>query len=123
LNCADSYNDIVAARNILRKGLERFSQSGAETGDKPVGLCQPHESLPADEAGGGNPAIVPPKRLQSTSKRTVAGGKDGGKQSSGSEEEKKYPPPKFLTAAVGGRPSARPLRKGRGKRFKREVAA
>jgi len=59
----EEHADIVGARNILRKGLERFSQSGAETGDKPVGLCQPHESLPADEAGGGNPTIVPLREL------------------------------------------------------------
>jgi len=62
-----SHADIVGAMNILKRGLERFSQSGAEMGDKPIGLCQPLKDLPADEAGEWNPIIV--------------GSKDSGEQS------------------------------------------
>ena len=74
-HCGHSeHADIVGARNVLLRGLERFSQSGAEAGDKPAGLCQPLESLPVIKTGGGNPTIVPErvKGLQPTSKTKSA---------------------------------------------------
>jgi len=68
--------DIVGAMNILRQGLQSYSQSGAEAGDKPAGRpFQPLETCPPSEreAGTWNLTIVPQEeRLQSTSKRKRA---------------------------------------------------
>jgi len=49
---------MVRLRDVSLRDFERISQNGAEAGDKPAGLCQPLESLPADEVGGGNPTVV-----------------------------------------------------------------
>jgi transposase len=69
--------DIVGAMNILRKGLEWFSQSGAVLGGEPGGPFQPrHEwTCPASlsEAGNVEPHYSP-QRLQSISKRKQATG-------------------------------------------------
>jgi IS605 OrfB family transposase len=70
--------DIVGAKNILRRGLQSYSQSGAEAGDKPAFRpFQPPKTCPpsAREAGTWNLTIVPPQeRLQSTSKQKRATG-------------------------------------------------
>jgi IS605 OrfB family transposase len=47
--------DIVGAMNVLRKGLERLSQSGAEAGDEPARPFQPRHKLTcpaADKVAG-----------------------------------------------------------------------
>jgi putative transposase len=64
--------DIVGATNVLRRGLEIFSRSGAEAGGKPAGPFQPRHELtcPASDKEAGN--VEPhysPQRLQSTPKR------------------------------------------------------
>jgi putative transposase len=57
--------DIVGAMNILRRGLQSYSQSGAEAGDKPAGEpFQPLKTcLPSErKAGTWNLTRVPRKR-------------------------------------------------------------
>jgi transposase len=72
------HSDIVGAMNILRRGLQSFSQNGAEAGDEPAGKpFQPLETCPPSEreAGMWNLTIIPPQeRLQSISKRKRATG-------------------------------------------------
>ena len=71
------HSDIVGAMNILRRGLQSYSQSGAEAGDKPATEpFQPLETCPPQrEAGTWNLTIVPPQeRLQSASKQKRATG-------------------------------------------------
>jgi IS605 OrfB family transposase len=66
--------DIVGAMNILRRGLERFYDSGAVAGDEPAEPFQPHHELTCpvpDEGTGSVEAHHSPQRerLQSTPKR------------------------------------------------------
>jgi putative transposase len=64
--------DIVGAKNILKRGLESFSRSGAEAGAEPAEPFQPRRqwTCPASDKEVGN--VEPhysPQWLQSTSKR------------------------------------------------------
>jgi transposase len=71
--------DIVGAMNILRRGLQSYSQSGAEAGDEPAKPSQPQNSvdLPRRQKATGNVEShysPPQERLQSTSERKRATG-------------------------------------------------
>jgi putative transposase len=55
--------DIVGAMNILKRGLQSFSLSGAVAGVEPAGPFQPHKTCPPSEreVGTWNLTIVPPQ--------------------------------------------------------------
>jgi putative transposase len=62
--------DIVGAMNILKRGLERFYDSGAVAGDEPAEPFQPHQTCPVPDEGTGNvESHYSPQRLQSTPKQ------------------------------------------------------